>query len=399
MKGDRTRVRQILLNLLSNANKFTDRGSITVIANRETVDDRDWIEIKVVDTGKGISPEDQKRLFQPFFQADASSTRKHDGTGLGLAISRRFSNLMGGDITVQSEIGKGSTFTLRLPAQTVVDESRRAALKLPEAARDREIRQPARKGQPVLIIDDDPTVRELMSRYLTKEGFMVLTAASGQQGITLAHQAHPAAITLDAMMPGMDGWAVLTALKSDPATAQIPIIMVTIVDDKTRGFTLGATDYLTKPIDWNRLSTVLKTYADSSPLPVLVVEDDKVAREVMVRMLQRLGWQVVEAENGRIALEKYRKQQPALILLDLMMPEMDGFQFVEELQKLPNGHQTPIIVITARDLSDDDRRRLNGYVQQVLRKSAQSPEQLADEIQQKISRTIGDEAGLANRAP
>jgi CheY-like chemotaxis protein/nitrogen-specific signal transduction histidine kinase len=391
MNSDRMRVRQILLNLLSNANKFTDHGAITLRAQRETKVDRDWIEISVSDTGRGISPEDLKKLFQPFFQADASTTRKHEGTGLGLAISRRFANLMGGEVSVQSEVGKGSTFTVRLPVQTVVEESHLAATPHAEVPAVDGQASASRSGHPVLIVDDDDSVLDLMSRFLSKEGFQVRTAATGEEGIRLAKELRPLAITLDALMPDMDGWAVLAKLKSDPVTAPIPIIMATIVDDKSRAFALGAADYLTKPIDWVRLSVILKSYGDAQTAPVLVVDDDRMAREVMLRMLRRLGWQVMEAENGRVALQQYARKRPALILLDLMMPEMDGFQFVEELRKLPQGSDTPVIVVTARDLNEEDRRRLQGSVQEVLQKSAVSPEAVVREIQKRIRATQPDE--------
>jgi PAS domain S-box-containing protein len=392
MHSDRMRVRQLLLNLLSNANKFTDHGSIGLRAWHVTVDSRDWIEISVSDTGRGISPEDLKKLFQPFFQADATSTRKHEGTGLGLAISRRFANLMGGDIAVQSELGKGSTFTVRLPAETVVDEPHLSPSRHLEAPKNDGRAGLERLGQPVLIVDDDSSVLDLMSRFLSKEGFAVRTAATGEEGIRLAKEIRPLAITLDALMPEMDGWAVLATLKSDPATAQIPIIMVTIIDDKSRGFALGASDYLTKPIDWVRLSAILKSYADVQTAPILVVDDDRMAREVTARMLRRLGWQVMEAENGREALAQFGKKRPAVILLDLMMPEMDGFQFVEELRKLPEGRDTPVIVVTARDLTEHDRQRLHGSVQEVLQKSAVSPEAVVREVQQRISQaSLGDQ--------
>jgi signal transduction histidine kinase/CheY-like chemotaxis protein len=386
MRSDRLRVRQVLLNLLSNANKFTDKGAILLSILSDNDTDREWVTMRVSDTGKGMSAEDMKKLFTPFFQVDSTSTRKHEGTGLGLAISRRFANLMGGDIQVQSRLGEGSTFIVRIPLQVAPGEPRSAA---------RVRHEPNGAAQPletvqnsVLVIDDDPAVRELMERFLTKEGFRVVTAASGEEGLRLVKQVRPAAITLDAMMPGIDGWAVLAALKSDPATANIPIIMATIVDDQTRGFALGATDYLTKPIDWNRLSSLLKHQLRGRAGPVLVVEDEAHSRELMVRTLRREGWDVEEAENGRVALERFATKKPALILLDLMMPEMDGFQFVAALRLLPSGGDVPIIVVTARDLSDDDRRRLNGSVSQVLQKGTHTPDELLAEIHLRVTQLL-----------
>ncbi|HSW32242.1 MAG TPA: ATP-binding protein, partial [Steroidobacteraceae bacterium] len=277
MCADETRIRQALLNLASNAVKFTERGVVTIEAEREDAESREWIVFRVSDTGIGMTPEQMGRLFQDFTQADSSTTRKYGGTGLGLAISRRFCRMMGGDITVQSEPGRGSTFTIRLPA-VVKDIAAGAgttapptAAALPPAA--------ARAGAPqVLIVDDDPTVRDLMARHLTREGFAVLTAADGIDGLEQARRLHPAAITLDVAMPGIDGWTVLAALKGDPALADIPVILVTIVEDKQRGYALGATDYLVKPVDRRRLVDSLRALCGVAIGRVLLVEDDEATR-------------------------------------------------------------------------------------------------------------------------
>jgi DNA-binding response OmpR family regulator len=317
-------------------------------------------------------------------QADASTSRKFGGTGLGLAISRRFCQLMGGDITVTSEHGKGSTFTVTLPSIVAADLSSRPSDSGLTGLATRALTSAATT---VLVIDDDPTVHDLMRRSLAKDGFRVEVAADGNTGLELARQLKPAVITLDVMMPGMDGWAVLTALKADPDTAGIPVVMMTIVDDRNLGFALGADDYLTKPIDWQRLAGVLhKHRRPDGPQSVLVVEDDANTRDMLRRGMEKDGWTTVEAENGRIGLERLAGGIPSLILLDLMMPEMDGFEFMQELRKREDCRTVPVIVITAMDLTAADHERLNGEVARILQKSPAGTEQLLTEVRSLLAR-------------
>jgi CheY-like chemotaxis protein len=246
------------------------------------------------------------------------------------------------------------------------------------------------EGAPtVLVIDDDPTVHDLVQRFLNKEGLNMIGARSGEEGIRLAKEVHPAAITLDVLMPGMDGWAVLTELKADPALSEIPVIMLTIMDEKQMGYALGAADYLTKPIDWDRLAAILLRYdCARPPCPLLVVEDDPVMREMLRRRLEKENWTVIEAENGRVALERMAERQPDLILLDLMMPEMDGFQFLDEIRKRKDWHAIPVIVVTAKELSAEDRQRLNGSVEKILQKGAYSREELIREVRDLVKASI-----------
>jgi CheY-like chemotaxis protein len=234
----------------------------------------------------------------------------------------------------------------------------------------------------VLVIDDEAGARDLIQRALSREGFHVELAADGRSGLELARKLKPQAITLDVMMPGMDGWAVLTALKADPATADIPVIMLTVVDDKQIGFALGAADYFTKPIDWGRLSSALQKYRKPADhQSVLIVEDDPRTREMLRRALTKEGWQVLEAENGRIALQRLEGLVPGVILLDLMMPEMDGFEFLQQLRQRPDCRLVPVVVITAKDITDEDRRRLSGQATRILRKSSLSLQDLVAEVQ------------------
>lgn len=380
---DVTKIRQALLNLLSNASKFTKKGRITFSVAREARPDKEWLTFSVQDSGIGMTEAQMGKLFQAFSQADASTTRKYGGTGLGLAISRKFCQMMGGDITVTSSPGKGSSFTILMPAQ-VVDPK-----KLTLAA-DEEESAIAVDGSSVLIIDDDPSVRDLMKRSLSKEGVSVITAATGEEGLELARKHRPDVITLDVQMPGMDGWEVLKTLKSDPVLREIAVIMMTNIDEKSTGYSLGAAEYMTKPIDRDRLVEVLKKFRDkSSTRPVMVVEDDGAIREIVRRALAQEGLRVVEASNGREALERLEESAPSLILLDLMMPELDGFGFIEELRGREEWSRIPVVVLTAKDISAEERDRLQGCTTAVLMKTGQSQDVLIREMRDLIQQAVG----------
>ena len=377
MRADQTRIRQALLNLASNANKFTEKGVVTFRASREIADGRDWVTIAVSDTGIGLTPEQMSKLFKDFVQADASTTRKYGGTGLGLAISRRFCQMMGGDITVSSEAGRGSTFTIRLPV-----DAQAIALSGPEPDQDHAAQRPDtfRGSRPILVVDDDQTVRETMQRHLVREGFSVVTASGGKQALELARELLPAAITLDVIMPDIDGWTVLAAIKGDPALADIPVILMTIVDEKNRGFALGATDYMVKPVDRDRLGAVLRGIVGTAGDRVLLVDDDAAIRRSMRHALEKGRWEVDEAEDGLMALERLAHGRPDIILLDLVMPRMDGFEFLVELRARAQWRDIPVLVVTAKDLSREERDRLNGDVTRVLQKGAIQLDALLQEI-------------------
>ena len=365
---DPMRLRQILLNLLSNACKFTKEGEVALRA-RKVADGRSWIEFAVSDTGIGMTAEQQQKLFEEFSQADAITARRFGGTGLGLAITRKLARLMGGDVTVASEPGKGSIFTVRLPGGTDIP-----ARTFMEGGRRPD-------GDCVLVIDDDATARELLTDQLRAEGFSVVTASGGLEGLKLAKEVHPSVITLDVIMPDLDGWSVLAALRQDSELSEIPVIMITILDQQRRGVALGAAGYLTKPIDREQLHRLVERFrAQAQPTRVLLVEDDSFQRERMHAWLESQRWVVQEAANGREALDRLQQSKPDLILLDLMMPEMDGFQVVATLQKEAGWRDIPVIVITALDLDAKDHDRLNSGVQSVLVKETFQPADLVERI-------------------
>ncbi len=383
MHADLTKVRQALFNLISNACKFTERGIITLDVTHETVKGAEWVTYSVGDTGIGMTKEQMGKLFQAFTQADVSTTRKFGGTGLGLMLSKRFCQMMDGDIAVESESGVGTTFTIRLPAEVVECKTE------PAPVAEQKAKSVLKGASTVLVIDDDPNTRDLMQRFLSKDGFRVETASEGEEGLQRARELCPDAITLDVLMPKMDGWTVLTALKADPELADIPVIMLTIVDDKNMGYTLGAADYMSKPFDRKHLVALLQKYRTTpSGASVLVVEDDSDARKILRRMLEKEGWAVIEAENGRAALERVADFPPELILLDLMMPEMDGFQFVAELRRHEAWRSIPIVVVTAKDLTAEDRLKLNGYVEKILQKGSYSREVLLAEVRDLVKTAV-----------
>jgi PAS domain S-box-containing protein len=402
MRADPIRLRQVVLNLLSNACKFTEGGEVVLEARREPNGQGDWIIVSVADTGIGMTPEQMGRLFQEFVQADASTTSKYGGTGLGLAISRKLCRLMGGDIHVESAPGKGSRFTIRIPARAPARPSAVVESAVPAA-------RAAAAGHRVLVIDDEETVRDLMRRFLGREGFEVVTARDGAEGLALARDLRPMLITLDVLMPGLDGWSVLESLKADPELSNIPVVMLTILDDKNKGFALGATEFLTKPVDRERLRSAMARYAgQKTERRALVVEDDPDTRVWLRRVLREEGWTVLEAANGREALARLANVAPDVMLLDLIMPEMDGFELIEELRRNEVWRRLPVVVVTAAELSDEDHERLNGSVLKVLHKTGTSREALLAELHELLAlvrlqarggREINPQALLRRDAP
>jgi signal transduction histidine kinase/CheY-like chemotaxis protein len=397
---DLTKLRQCLLNLLSNAAKFTHEGTVTLRAEQRIENGSSWLFLSVRDSGIGIPSDKLDQVFEEFGQADESTMRDYGGTGLGLPIARRFCQMLGGDLTVASEPGAGSTFTIRVPsilpgatsqAESTSQEAAATptAVTAPETSATRAAETIAAhttgSERTVLVIDDDPEAREIVERLLRKDGFDVVTASTGEEGLRVAHSIRPIAITLDVIMPEMDGWSVLRALKADPDLCEVPVVMLTMLDDKSKGYSLGATDYLVKPVDKARLHAILSRYYDAEKTcTVLLVEDDRSTREMMVHTLGKTDWEVLEADNGRVALDEMAAHRPDLILLDLMMPVMDGFDFLVELHANADWRSIPVVVLTAKDLTDEDRRILSGRVEQILEKDAWTHDQVVTLINKLV---------------
>ena len=378
---DVTKLRQILLNLLSNANKFTSAGMINLNIYRERRDDVEGYSFRVQDTGIGMSAEQLEKLFQPFMQADSSTTRKYGGTGLGLAISQRFCTLINGDIRVESELGAGSTFTCWIPITPV---EMQVITNVMTTAPNESSQEHSEVS--ILLIDDEPFNRQLMERYLSKEGWKLAFAENGQEGLLLAKKLRPKVICLDILMPSMDGWSVLLSLKADPELSGIPVVIWSMTSDKQLGYTLGASEFLMKPVQREQLINVLDKYVSNRiDHSILVIEDDTATSELMAKLLHKEGYIVTQAHNGRVALECIAKEIPQLIMLDLMMPEMDGFQFVEEMRKRHEWRNIPIVVLTAKSITVEDRNRLQGYVKNVIQKGAFDRKSLLTEIRQLMS--------------
>ena len=379
--SDLVKVRQCLFNLLSNAAKFTENGTIELSAERLEREGRDFVRIAVRDTGIGMTPEQLAGLFERFRQADNSTTRKFGGTGLGLAITQAFSRMLGGDVEVESAPGQGTTFALLLPADY------RAVQPVPHVNRTSRPEPSADAVKPlVVVVDDDPSTRELLSRFLHRDGFEVREAGDGRLGLDLVRATRPKVVLLDVTMPRLDGWSVLRAMRADPELADTPVVMVTILDEHNLAFSLGATDYLQKPVEWDRLKAIMEPFRASGDHPtVLVVDDDPEQRDRLRIMLEREGWTVTAAENGRLALEALERATPSLIMLDLMMPEMDGFTFLNEFRSVEERRHVPVIVLTAKDITPADRSRLEGRASRVISKGSMSFADLAGEIRQLAS--------------
>ncbi len=378
MRTDRTKLKQSLLNILSNASKFTENGRLTLLAERFEAD-RPMVRFAITDTGIGMTEEQVGRLFQAFSQADASTTKKYGGTGLGLAISRQFCQLLGGDITVASKPGEGSTFTITLPVSSDVP----AQIKPAGAPR---IAATATDTATVLIVDDDAAARELLTASLKNAGYRLVHATSGAEALELARTIRPDAITLDVMMPKPDGWDVLTALKADSELCDIPVVMVTVAPERGIGLSLGAVDVLTKPVDRARLTALIHRLVRRKG-PVLIVEDDADTSEIMRHTIEKLGIAVAETANGRRALSWLGEHEPpAAILLDLMMPEMDGFEFLDAIAGRADWREIPVIVVTAKQLTAAERERLLRQARKVMQKATTTKAEIASAIGEAVRR-------------
>lgn len=378
MTTDVVKLRQCLINLLSNAAKFTEGGVVRLSARRSQEEDGAWITFRVADTGIGMTPGQRARLFERFVQADSSTTRRFGGSGLGLAITKAFCELMGGSVGVETAEGQGSTFCLRLPTELVrlsaEDEARLAHLRS------------AWPGElpPVLVVDDEPSMRDVLGRFLQREGFSSVLAADAEAGLALAEEVRPQAILLDVMMPRVDGWSLLTQLKSRPQLADIPVIMISVAREKGLALSLGANDYFTKPVDWRRLRKVLHRLADPGR-KALLVDGGEGAWAALAHGLHQDGWTVLGATDADSAFARLAADKPSVILLDLLTPDLNGFAFLQELKRRPEGKGVPVIVLTDRPLSAAERSRLNGQVRQVISSEAGGEDDIIRELRAAVA--------------
>ncbi len=379
MHTDVVRVRQCLLNLLSNAAKFTINGSITLEVTSLFQNNLEWVKFSVIDTGTGISEEKLKKLFQAFTQADATTTRKFGGTGLGLFLTKQFILMLSGYITVKSEEGEGSVFTMVLP-KVVVTENQQPDYKQAEDIINNTL------YKTILIIDDDVKFHEEIQLVLEKTGYIVLHAFNGKEGLNIVSKKKPDMIVLDIIMPIMDGWSLLANLKANPDLADIPVIVTSIVDEKELGFALGALDYIHKPINKKSLIDKIKHFlpGDKELHTVLIVDDDTSARDLMTKAVQRAGWKSIQAINGVDAINKMNSFTPSIILLDLLMPEMDGFGVISTLQTDNRLRNIPIIVVTAKELTAEERMMLAKHTNVLLQKGTYTHKKLVSTICEQI---------------
>ena len=386
MRTDVTKVRQLLFNLIGNAAKFTENGEIRLRARRVAGTSGDWLTFDIEDTGIGMSPEQQRGLFQAFSQADVSTTRKYGGTGLGLVLTRRFAEMLGGEVTLRSALGVGTTFSIRLPTESGDAEQPHPAFS-PE---DQAMEQAAAEARTVLVIDDDPAAADVIGRMLVRQGLRVEFASNGEDGLRMARERPPKLILLDVLMPGADGWSVLMDLKKDPQVASIPVVMISVTEQQGLGLAIGADDYLVKPL---RQDSLVRAVAKHLPMgisrPILVIDDDATTRSMLRRQMERQGWRVVEAASGAEGLSRIGSTAPApaLILLDLMMPGMDGFAFLDALRGELGTASVPVIVLTAKELSRDEERGLSTRVARIIAKGSYRGRELEDEVRRVLGQT------------
>jgi signal transduction histidine kinase/DNA-binding response OmpR family regulator len=386
MVGDQAKIKQCLTNLLGNAFKFTTDGHVALNVALVERGERADVVFRVVDTGIGIDAEQHERLFEPFYQGDASATRKFGGTGLGLAITRRLARLMGGDVTIETTADIGSTFLLTLPLNSAARESEVSAFASPTTAVASDIiTVPSGNDRTALIIDDSESALDLMRRWLTRLDYDVLTATDGASGLALARSAKPDLIILDVLLPDRSGYDILSEFRADDALSETPIILVTVDDDRARGLEAGATDYIRKPVVEKQLREMLEVYRDKASGEILVIEDDDDAAELVRRCVQQVGFSCRRAKDGIEGLTMARDRTPIAIVLDLTMPNLDGFQVIEALTSEESLRDIPVIVLSACEISFDDHRRIieSGYL--FCAKGTSSPREIAQHLKEMVS--------------
>ena len=386
IQSDPARIKQIILNLLSNATKFTDDGHIKVAVK---MFDRSFVRVAVEDTGTGIPTEFLEVVFEEFRQVDGSNTRRHGGTGLGLAISRKLARMLGGDLMVQSEMGKGSTFILTIPL--VYNSAEKPKMKErvglpPSSSSNLSEESSGRTSNLVVCIDDDPDVLLLLKNHLVSEGFEFYGVTDSRNAIDVVRQYRPILVTLDIMMPFKDGWQVLQELKSDPDLKEIPVVIHTVVDNKALAVSLGAESYLVKPVQAEKIISVIRSYTGTDEGEILVVDDNEDFTNFLRNLLEKSKFTIYTARNGIEAIKLLHETVPRLVFLDLLMPEMDGFEVVEKMYEDEKLKEVPIVVLTAKEVTDDERMKLNSRIKNVVKKEGLTREIILREVNKFIQR-------------
>lgn len=407
--ADVAKLKQALINILGNAAKFTHAGDITLRVERMSDSEMDWVVFRIIDTGIGINEEQQKTLFKAFTQADESTTREFGGTGLGLAISRNVCRLMGGDIFIESQVGRGSEFTIKIPVRVqegyeiedVLGEQDRITPVSPEINRLHDHRENKKsdnrraKVSTILVIDNDPSVADILERSLSGSGFCVEVVRSGKAGLESALKLMPDLILLDVMLPDGSGWPILAQLKENPSLVHIPVIMHSMIDERSTAATLGAVDYIIKPADRDALGECIKRNLRTQPKSqILVIDDDVDSRRLAHMVFENEDWDVVEASDGEVGLMRVAERPPAAIVLDLNMPRLDGFGFLERLGQKPEWKTIPVLVLTVSDLDDDSRNNLLESVDMIIDKGPYSLDALLRRLRELLGSPQGKVSSL-----
>lgn len=382
IRSDRSKIKQILINLTGNALKFTQNGEVTL---NIFAPNPEQIGISISDTGIGISPEKIKKLFQPFVQAESDTQKKFGGTGLGLAISSNFAELIQAQLNVESKEGHGTTFTLRLDTQKKSTQNEEV---LPQKHRGHNSNYNEDVGRRILLIDDDPNAITLMQRFLGRHGFECISLKSGNLAVEETLRIKPVAVLLDVFMPGIDGWATLSKLKENPQTAHVPVIFTTMTDEVSLGLSLGALDYFTKPIDWNRLASVLASVAGAEEQPVvLLTEAESPSKKSMLQFFNSKNWKTIEAENTKIFRTKLSQRNYNLIILDCQNPEISSVECVSELRDCALNRDTPVLCFTKGENELAQNDILKGRLKFIFSDNQDDPQKVERAISNLIAGT------------
>ena len=391
LTGDERKVKQILFNLLSNAVKFTpDGGKVGITATRADA----LVQVAVWDTGVGIAADDQQRIFEAFQQVGQGLAGKTEGTGLGLPLAKRFVELHGGTIWVESTLGHGSTFTFTLPVVGTTSHVPLPTVQEDTALDQERVVEPASAGPLVLVVEDDSRGADLLRIYLSEAGYTVDVARDGAEGLEKIRRLTPGAVVLDILLPKLDGWAFLTQVKADPLTREVPIIIVSIIDQKGKGFALGAADYLIKPVQKDDLLRTLRAFSlatkvQTAPVQILAIDDDPRAVELLAAVLEPEGFHVLRAYGGEAGIEVARAAQPDLIILDLLMPEVNGFEVLDRLAQSSVTRRLPVILFTLKQLTAEEQQRVHGRIASLAQKEAFNPKEFVELVKEALQRTLG----------